>query len=281
MDLSRAKTILIVSFLLLNIFLGLRLYHSPQYVRVRGGITGDEADLAREVLQNAGYEVSTVVPRQTPRLSLLHVSRPPVSGPFWSEKFWGDKGEITAVLQEGTLTLRKGGETVQISPGGMVVYLRPGAGEAAGEDGRVNADRFLRERNLLEDNLKFDLAIAAEDAAYLYRYLQTYRGFPLFSGYIDIRTSPEGIREARIYSILPIGFSEKELRVISAAAAVNTLVKQPGAFIAKKIVDISLGYYSQHYDAERWEIAPVWRFAASDGSVFYVNAFTGEAEAEN
>jgi hypothetical protein len=281
MDLSRAKTILIVSFLLLNIFLGLRLWYSPQYLRERVGITGEEAELARDLLQEAGYEVTAAVPRQIPRLSLLHVARPPVAKNFWPLKFWGDDGEISTKSQEGTITFQKGNELLEIFPGGMVFFHKFVGNDATGEDSRPQVERFLRERGLFEDNLKFDLAFPLEPGSSLYRYLQTYQGFPLFSGQIEIKLGADGISGAQIYYLEPLGFSNKEMRVISAVDAIKTLIHQPGEFAGKKITEISLGYHSQHYDAERWEVAPVWRFAASDGSVFYVNAFTGEIEPIN
>ncbi len=278
MDLSRAKTILIVSFLLLNIFLGLRLWYSPQYLRVRGGISGEEAELSRDALQDAGYGVTAVVPRQTPRLTLLHVARPPVGVAYWTQKFWGDE-EKRYLSQGASVALQKGNEMLEIYPEGLVTFRRDNTQEnATGEDGRSAADRFLRERGLFEDSLKFDLSLARDDGTQFHRYLQTYQGFPLFSGQIELWLGEEGVSDVRIYSLEPLGFSDNGIRVISAAVAADTLIQHPGEFIGKKIVDISLGYYSQHYDADRWEIAPVWRFAASDGSVYYVNAFTGEAE---
>jgi hypothetical protein len=280
-DLSRAKTILIISFLMLNIFLGLRLWYSPQYVRERGGLTAEEAELSRDLLQEAGYEVTAVVPRQIPRLYLLNVARPPVDKNFWPLKFWGDEPEIGAKSPEGAITFQKGNELLEIFPGGMVFFRKFVGNDATGEDSRPLVERFLRERGLFEDSLKFDLSFPRNGGTYVYRYLQTYQGFPLFSGHVEIQIGSDGISGAEIYYLEPLGFSNKEMRVISAVEAIKTMIQQPGEFTHKKIIEISLGYHSQHYNAERWEVAPVWRFAASDGSVFYVNAFTGEVEPVN
>jgi hypothetical protein len=51
-----------------------------------------------------------------------------------------------------------------------------------------------------------------------------------------------------------------------------------GGALETGIIDFSLGYYSQEYDAERWEIPPVWRIRLDNGEVYYINAFTGNLE---
>ncbi len=278
MDLSRAKTILIIAFLALNVFLCLRLWQSPQYLRVRGGLTAEEAEQAKNALQGAGFELQAPIPRQTPSLSLLHVSRPPADAESWIARFWPDGDAQRVSGGPGSERFVRGQEQLEINAGGIITLrVQPAGSPVPPEDGRLLADRFLRERGVLEDSLKFDMTLTRPNAL-IYRYLYTYRGFPLFNSYADVVVGPEGLGEVIIYRVLPLGFSGREIQVISPAVAVQTLIEQAGNFQAKKIVDISLGYYSQDYDAERWEIAPVWRFAASDGTAFYVNAFSGEAE---
>lgn len=46
------------------------------------------------------------------------------------------------------------------------------------------------------------------------------------------------------------------------------------------ITAVSLGYYTGLYEAESWEVPPVWRLDLADGRYFYVNALTGELETD-
>lgn len=279
MDLSRAKTILIMAFLVLNFFLGLLLWQNPRNLRVQGGLTAEEAEQAKTALREAGFELQTALPRQTPRLSLLHVSRPPLNEDNWAARFWPGGGAQKRTASPGETYFVKGQEQLKINASGHLVFRQPAGGSAVpAEEGRLLADRLLRERSLLEDGLKFDLSFPAGGNVQVYRYLNIYQGFPLFNNFTNVHLHAEGIGEIGIYRLQPLSFSGREIQVVSAAMAVQTLLNQPGSFKAKNITDLSLGYYSQVYNAERWEIAPVWRFAAADGTVFYVNAFTGEAE---
>jgi regulatory protein YycI of two-component signal transduction system YycFG len=282
MDLSRAKTILIVSFLTLNIFLLFSLWQSPSYVSQRGGISSDEAELTRNALLASGYTVSAEIPRLTPQLSLLHVARKRVDGAAWAAKLWGIVPSGSWLAEQGVLRYVMEQETLDITPNGNITLYRSRMGNstATGQEDRNSVERFLRERGFWYDSLKYDLTIVLGNEKKQYRYLQGYQTFPIFNCYVDIIVTSGQITQVSYYEVEPLSFSGNELQVISAAVAVDTLFRQPGSFTAKHIVEINLGYFSQDYDAERWEIVPVWRFAADDGTVFYVNAFTGEAEAE-
>ncbi|MDW7651706.1 MAG: two-component system regulatory protein YycI [Bacillota bacterium] len=278
MDLSRAKTILIIAFLILNLFLGHRLWVSPQALQAGRALTGEDAEVAREQLQEAGFEMIVPVPRQIPRLSLLHVSRVPYNEKSWAHSFFGE--DVPGVVTEsGSIRYTKGAETVEVAKNGLVTY-RSDAGDAMGEDSRQAVERFLKDHRLWHDDLRFDQIIHREEQGESrVRYVQTYQGFPLFFSSVDALVIGGVVSEMTIFRVAPLGFSNNELQVISALDAVTTFLSQEPDFPDKRIADISLGYYSQNYDAERWEIVPVWRIAALDGTVFYINAFTGDAEA--
>lgn len=279
MDLSRAKTILIVAFLMLNAFLGYRLWLSPQSLRAGGSLTGDEVERLRELLQSNGYEIATAIPRQIPRLALLHVARLPRRDSSLVRTFRFDGAPRTPREDGGSLYAREG-ESLEIAQNGHVVYRNHNrSGLGLGEETRTQAERYLREMGLWQDDLKIDLnALRDPRGGTRFRYVQTYQGFPLFFCSVEVLLLDGIIVEVSMYQVAPLGFSEREITVISALEAVETFVEQARSLSDRRIVDISLGYYSQDYDAERWEIAPVWRIAVADGTAFYVNAFTGEAE---
>lgn len=277
MDLSRAKTILIITFLVLNLYLVVSLRQNPSAVYHGGVLTAEEAELTRELLAQAGYEASAAIPRQTPQLSLLLVSRPVEEGTAWAQKQWGTVPRGSWLAEAGVLRYVSGDETLDISPLGLVV-LKKSSSSFTAENHRQQVEQLLRNRGFWQDNLKFDAMFADSHGGVTYRYVQVFHDYPVFNGFVEARIDPDGALEIHYHRIEPLEFGDRELQAISAAVAADTLLRQPGGFTGKKIIDISLGYYSQVYDAQRWEIAPAWRFAADDGSVFYVNALTGEAE---
>ena len=276
MDLSKAKTLLIIAFLSLNIFLGYKLWIAPRSLSPSSGLTQAQREQTEALLKEHGFELKTALPRQIPRLALLNVSRLVQDDAYWVSAFLGAQ-EVWSQRQEDRTVYTTGQETLTIFANGHVFYTNnlPGIDEA---NTRVLAERYLRDWKLWQNNMKLDLAVPWGQHGFRYRFVETYQGFPLFFSAIEVYLTDGRPREVHIYQVQPHGFSDKETAVISAQKAVQTFIKEAAAVSSKSIIDISLGYYSLSYDAERWESAPVWRIATQDGGESYINAFTGEVE---
>jgi regulatory protein YycI of two-component signal transduction system YycFG len=278
-DLSRAKTILIVAFLALNLFLGYRLWFTPQLLQTGQALTGEEVERTREILQSAGYELVATVPRQVPRLSLLHVGREDLLETEWAITFF-DENVPGIRDSNGNISFYKEDSQVTVSSNGYVLYR--GSTEqptSQNEDTRKLTERFLQERDIWRDDLKFDYSQQLDhQGAIRYRYVQTYQGFPLFFSTVEAEVLDGRVTEIFIYRVVPLEFSGEDIQVISALDAVEMFLEQEPNFPEKRIIDISLGYFSEDYDAQRWEIVPVWRIASTGGYAVYINAFTGEHE---
>ena len=279
MDLSRAKTILIFCFLLLNLFLAFRLWYSPRNLEDGAALTAAEAGHAREALAAAGYELATVLPRQVPRLALLHVTRQPLEAALWQQRVFGT-AETEKTLEAGKTIYIQGDERLEVTSD-MLVFSTTGSGQTGtktDEERRQTVESFLRERGFWQEGLKFDRSFPAGPGTYCYRYVQTFQALPLFAGGVDVRVQEGAVREVKSFLVQPLEFSGREIQVISAADALSTFVRTLPSLSDRRIVNITLGYFSQDYDARRWEIAPAWRIATADGQSFYINAFTGEKE---
>jgi len=281
LDLSKAKNILILAFLLLNLFLSYRLWFSPQPLQAGRCLSGEDLEKVRVLLTAAGYELAAPIPRQAPRLSLLHVYREPQQSDALVEMFLGaDVAE--SVTTNGLTVFAKEGNSVTVTPSGQVVFRSAAKRKnslASMEENRQLAELFLQERGLWREDLKLDFfrSRGAKGDSF-FRFVQTYHGFPLFFSTVEVLVAAGQVREVTIYRVASQGFSSKEVQVISALEAVQIFVEQPSVMPAQKITDISLGYFSEDYDAERWETVPVWRIAGVDGTAVYINAFNGEVE---
>ncbi|HHX74073.1 MAG TPA: hypothetical protein GX699_04135 [Firmicutes bacterium] len=274
MDLSRVKTILICFFLCLNLFLGYKLWLNPQSLRQGSMLSREEIALAENLLVENGFELLTTIPKQIPQLALLHVSRPQEDVSFWVNTFFPDS-EVAMMPAGRKLAGWRGNEYLEVTEDGRVCYRNVMDPETA-ELSWAQAERLLRNWDLLTGEIKMDLARTTETGSY-FRYVQTYQGFPLFFTYIEVFLAENGAVEVQIDRVTPQGFGDRLVTVVSALSALETFVEEAD-FTNKKIVDISLGYYSGTYDASRLETAPVWRIAAAGGETFYINAFTGEVE---
>lgn len=120
------------------------------------------------------------------------------------------------------------------------------------------------------------------DRSLIIHYYQVYDNKPLFSGYLTVFVSANRIEAVELYLLDPSVQAEdqdQEMVVIPVTEALHALAegleKSPRR---RRIIKAELGYFSLEYDAEKWEVPPVWRFLTDDNTAFYVNAFTGILE---
>jgi hypothetical protein len=277
MDLSRAKTILILCFLLLNLFLASQLWQVSRYLPAGGALSATEVEQAQLALASAGYELSALLPRQVPSMALLHVTRQSLAVTDWQRRVFGTS-ETSKAVQDGKTVFLLENERLEITPYGQLKFSLLDYRRGTGADSRQSVERFLRERGFWLEGLKFDLSFPGEPGTIHYRFVQIFQKLPLFAGYVEVRVTEGKIREVTLRRLQPLEFSGREVRVISAAEALEVFISKDLFLPDKRILDISLGYFSREYNASRWEIAPAWRIAAAGGHFFYVNAFTGELE---
>ena len=118
---------------------------------------------------------------------------------------------------------------------------------------------------------------------YLVEFCQSWEGQPLVgaSGAVLVVT-PAGVESCWRRQLTVFGESGSRRSVITAESALLTLaLERPRPEATPLTVkEISLGYYNEIYNADQWEASPVWRIWVGGDTNFYINAYTGELEAE-
>lgn len=284
MNLGRAKTILIYAFLGLNLFLCYHLFGGALRESARLWVTGKEWRHIEEQLAESGYLLETRVDRAARKSAFLTVSPSAVLEKKALELY----GAAVPPPQGSGAPLLYEGEGVRLCyfPGGpLQLELLPGvalAGEAADEAGTAALlERYLQEQGFAPAGLCYD-RLTRSGGKTVFHYLQKDEGRLLFSGYLNAAVEGGALVELEAYLLEPeTPLQEREMDVITAARALVRLVELLGpASPPRRIVKADLGFYSRKYDAERWEMPPVWRFLFDDGESCFINAFTGNLEPE-
>ncbi len=296
MNLSRAKTVLICTFLLLNIFLFYQLWQDQGY----GGFTsfGQKEEITRlEIeLRKAGLTLETNLPRSTEPVAYMKVEpwlfQPEeIINSFW--KRVGGPGESLPLItrhvsrseekegeKENLYTYSFGKHELVISQKGTAI-IRFGFFE---EDKYKNIEELEQKARQLVGSipvlecLALDYIRPVEKGAVIV-FRQEYENYPLYAGYAQVFFSNNKPESIQFYRLEVLGFAEQKRAVIpSSTALLRFLELYEKNQTGKSIVEFSLGYYSHEYDAERWEIPPVWRIRLNNGELYYINAFTGNLE---
>ncbi len=285
MNLGRAKLILIIAFTGLNFFLGYQLFW-PDFGRLTEvAVTAEDLREAEQKLAANNYSLDASFDRSTRTSDFITVF------PDWKIKhdllYKLIKTGVQIEKTEHITYYRTEEMRVIIHSSGLLQVFFT-AGEtleepaSALEQGELKemVEVFLEEEGLLPEGINFNYLEEKEDGSMTLNYYQLLGDLPVFSGNLKVILKDDHIQAVEIYWLEPAERSpHREMEVISPAEALKNLVSELGPSGEERVIkQIELGYYSGEYDAEKWEIPPVWRIVLDNNQYYYVNAFTGNLE---
>jgi regulatory protein YycI of two-component signal transduction system YycFG len=238
MEWGRAKTILILSFLVLNLVLAYQLWLNNMQMEGSEFESAEIAGEIQELLEINNIQLNTEVPEETPRLKEITVR-------FEKQMPKDQKIELTQPVTDNVILNKADIKDVlatqifkandyQLDP----LHTRPG----------------------------------------LYTMNQMYNGLPLFEVNLFLFYEQEEIKAySQSYVEVEHTAMPQEQRVLSAYMAIGNLAENylPGGSVIK---EIRLGYHGQIYNSETQVLAPFWRIAIRNGDIYYVHAITGAVE---
>mgnify|MGYP002623223326 FL=1 len=242
MDWGRAKSVLIFSFLVLNVLLGYQLWLNVRdQVNPNVDLTALPEDTLR-IMQEKGITITASVPGGTPRMGDLQF------------RFDGRRGASDKIPLDPQVDSR-----IVFSERELVEGL-----------GNIITDLEL---------YRFDPALQTDEAFVFTRIAAD--GRPIFDVKLELYYSNQKIVAYRQDRIEPVISEDYERQtVLPASKALAPLIDnylQPGAVIK----EIQLGYHGQLFNTDDIQAAePSWRVLLEDGSVYYINAISGAVATE-
>jgi regulatory protein YycI of two-component signal transduction system YycFG len=238
MDWGRAKTILILSFLFLNMILGYQLWNGKSKSTESMSDATVVMEELNQVLRSKNIRIAQEVPRDVPKLK-----------------------EITVKFDENI----KAAEKIPLrTPTTMTSILAKGAGKDQSRLEIPNLDRY-----------QFD-AITSQDGVFVLN--QLFDSLPMFEVKMELYETEGKITSYRqAYVEVESGGDQKEQKVIPAQLAIRSLVENY-LLQGSVITDIRLGYHGQLYNSQTQYMVPSWRVAVGNGDIYYVQAFNGAVE---
>lgn len=286
MEWSKAKNILILTFLALNIFLGYSLWKEANLLLHPRVVTQEEMVEAREKLEEANLELKVSLPQQIFHMPLLTVeNNPPQERPLL-EALFGEEGEMPPAESQDSdpLLFRQGGKELRLWNKGRVEFTREISFSSPPEEfeegeALLMAQEFLEELNLFPPDARVEEIILLEEGRYLVIFNQVYTNQALYGGSLQVQVTPGGVETFDRYWLDPQGFSGQEINTISAPSALLSLGEKLVPFSEKReIVSVNIGYYTEALDAQRWDMVPAWRIKIAEQGIYFINAYTGDLE---
>ncbi|MFT9849439.1 two-component system regulatory protein YycI [Aneurinibacillus sp. REN35] len=250
MDWSRAKTILIITFFLLNCFLGYQVVMSQN----RDIETAPQGELIpsslEELLKTRSIKMDADMSNETPQMNYVNVRFT-----SFADHLHTLTGQV--VGQQGVGVAVKFNEPIALP-----AFVNKGERLKSLSSYIIYSGDYAFDEKRSTDNVQ--------------RYVQQYGKYPIFSAPLEMVVNDGqvlGYRQIHVH-IVNQGTGRK---IIPSFTAVRTLIDNGYIRYGETIVDISVGYYGHMYDADIQVLAPVWRVAHSEG-VHYVNGITGAVE---
>ncbi|GLX69693.1 two-component system regulatory protein YycI [Paenibacillus glycanilyticus] len=237
MDWGRAKSVLIMSFLLLNVLLGYQVWSN---IGEQLDANKNTAELPSETyayMKQKGIELSANLPVVTPKLR-----------------------DLTYMLRSGNMEELP--ETKLETPvDSRIIFSEKDLLKTLGSQ-ISDLDKY-----------KFDPAMTRDGVFVLYRVadnrpmfdikLELYYSNQKITGFRQVRVDLTGTGEAKLQTVLP------------ASKAMAPFIERnlPDGAV---ITDIQLGYHGQMFDTETQVAAPYYRVLLEDGNEYYIHAINGE-----
>lgn len=285
MDWNRAKTYLILTFLMLDLMLGYQYFSAKQQAQGYVQSFAAQSQEVRELLREHRMILQAEVPKDTPEMSFVQVSRPKTAIHEIVTKTLHDAQLIENDKSRETMKFRsREGEFGVTGDGYFTMKLQPPIQMDTGNS-RLGFYVMQRMSQLIWQSglYREDMTVPAGKDSTVVRYLQSYDKYPIFSAMLEIHLQNSQIVLYNQKALQVGAKQEHSQRVLSALSALKSITEMgdhgPGTQTAMTVIrDIQLGYYSPNYaDADVWYLVPVWRIVTDQRS-YYVNAFTGQVE---
>ncbi len=277
---EQAKVVMIAAFFLLDLFLGWRLY-AGQATAVAPAPAPAPLTVGNADTPGADVRFEGVLPSYPGSLPTLTIAlQTPNAAAIAAHLLRTDyqverQGSImTYAGRAASIQYTNGALLFQRVPATPSTAAPPTAGQA-----RFEADGFLARMAVAPANLEYDPAASGQHGgAWDVAYDQRYQGQPLFNGHCDVTVDGGGVRAASCLWVRVIGPAQSARPILAPAAALQRVAAVQGATASSPLVvdDIVLGYVAATYPANAaWPTIPAWRVELADGSLYYVNAYTG------
>ncbi|WP_353094670.1 hypothetical protein [Tissierella praeacuta] len=273
MDWSKAKTILIVAFLVTNILLVAVLLSSQKQVETttKEGFIEDVTKL----LNNKNISIDTEIPREIPSLNILTVEYEMLDSYEVNKNYFHGKGKIQS-QDKGKTGIIYNDEYILIIRKKILSYENNKQEnkykDLDNEKAKDIAVKFLEERNYDTSDMLLSY-IKNEGNVYYLEFSKLYKDKYLENANTIVEVDSRGVRKLERKWLRALSEGETPIYISTAPKALLSLLSTEEVY-GKTIKDISLCYYfdpvKQKYvqeaqDPRKGNTSPAWRVLFDDG----------------
>lgn len=281
MDWSKAKTILIISLIIVNIILGMAIFNSNQDVETT--VSEEFVEDSIKLLSNKEISVATEIPREIPSLQSLILEYETFRTSELNDKFFNDKGKVS-IKGEGLVEILSTDEKLTILNDKLIIYESNKTDEThrinTNDDAVKMASDFLID--LEYDTIDMKLSyIKKSEGRYFLEFSKIHNDRYVESAFTNIQLDNTGIKKLERLWLNVIEEGDTPIFISSAPKSILGLLSMNEVY-GKTIRDISLCYYfnpEKHeyilnpLETKQGKAIPAWRIQFEDGYKVFIDDY--------
>ncbi|AIS53515.1 hypothetical protein TKV_c23930 [Thermoanaerobacter kivui] len=273
MNWSKAKTVMIITFAILNVLLYLTIakMNKPEpHI-----LSGEDLHSLEEVLSQNNIILKTAIPQNTEPMPLIKVKREIFDENFVLENFI--KGQKYEKYKENKYTIFKF-ENKTIKVDGISFYYSEKSDKfehMSSFQKEEYIQDFINNYHFKEINVQVEKISQGKEVKI--KYFQTYKDYFIDGGWIEGKIDDKSFEFSKCW-FGSVAMENAKKDVIDAVYALLKLVEIKRDKKPMVIKEIKLGYYFNWSNATKGEAVPVWRITTEEGDKYYINAYTGNFE---
>jgi regulatory protein YycI of two-component signal transduction system YycFG len=281
LDFRRVKAILIVVFLLLNLFLAYQWSSLRSAVLVYAEPASDQLANVQSALARQGVTFAVSPPLGQPGpMPLLRAKFDRVSPTAFAAAALPGRARPVKGKKPLVTLASAAGEVRVTGTGRFAVTLnaRSRAGRVPVTSAHTAQDvKGWLQKHGYDPSAYQLLYVQNYGTSRVITYAQTYDGYPVFNALLTARVAGHLLAgyDQTALSVQPAMPARTVTGAAAALLSLSSFVDKAHLKADNTVVSIELGYESKIVSPDGWVLTPVWRIGTVRG-VFYINAFTGE-----
>lgn len=286
MDWAKAKTILIVAFLVINIFLAYMIFEGGTgYIDY---VDGEKVKLITDYLAQKNIKVTGQVPKRMMDMTSITVKYKLFEKEDIRKSFFSTEENIEELVNDGTVKLRGNNLEIGIKDNRELLYtdssIKPMT-EANEKVCKGKIEEFLKRLGMRNDA---NIRMVEDIEGYKkFTYRQSFRGMAVYNSIMEFYVNDYGVHKAKIIWFETMKQAGKMLNVISPEIALLALPKlyEDSMESELKVLEIQQGYYfgtGANGQVDVSEVVegtafPVWKIT-TDRDIIYINGYNEKVE---
>ncbi len=280
MDWARAKTILIIAFIITNAFLAYNVWETKYYGYRNERISDQSISEVVSILEGRGIQVNTSIPKDIYANGILTVEYMEINVQELMEAVYEKKG-IVPVTQGDSVKHVEDGIILEVKNNKEIFYNnldlrnKPKVGLSQQDAVKIGED-FLKKYNLYKPSMVIDSVVPIQDG-YSLSLVQQYKDKLLEVSIVEMEVTSGGVHSMHLLWLNPMKMEASRKKIIHA---IDALIKVAGQKEVMKSVPVEvdtirLVHYFDWATAREGQAFPAWKVSVN-GQAYYVNAFSGQ-----